>query len=64
MLGSYKLLKSRRFRVGVTSFELSAGAIVSVSQHDAEHKKVLVEFGPSTIDWMPDSILSDFDRLD
>ena len=63
-VGSYKLIKSRRFRVGVESFELSAGAIVSVSQHDAEHKKVLVEFGPSAIDWMPESILKDFERLD
>lgn len=62
--GSYKLMAERGFRVGITAFTLPKNAIVTVTQQDDFHNKVLVEFGPSTLDWMSDSILKDFERLD
>lgn len=62
--GSYKLMMERGFRVGVSAFTLPVGAVVAVTQQDDFHGKVLVEFGPACVDWMPVAMLKDFERLD
>jgi len=63
MLGKYKLKIDRRFRCGISSFGLSAGAIVNVSQIDKEYGKVLIQFGERDSDWYSESILNDFEKV-
>jgi hypothetical protein len=62
MIGTYKLNEDSRFRCGVSSFGLSAGANVEVKQFDKEYRKVLIDFGGRDIDWFSDSILSKFTK--
>lgn len=52
-----------RFRCGITSFGLSAGAIVNVRQKDEESRKVLLDFGGRMMDWFSDSTLSLFEEV-
>ena len=59
----WKLLRDKGFRVGSSTFECSAGYIVSVEQEDNKHQKLLVRFG-DRIDWFHKSILKDFEKLD
>lgn len=50
-MNKYKLIYSRRFLCGSTSFECKAGTIVVVKQVDKNNKKVLIDFGNGLIDW-------------
>lgn len=52
----YRLKHDMRFRVGVTSFELPAGAIATSTQADPENWKVLV-------DWFHVSVLDNFEEM-
>ena len=62
-LGDYKLLDDCRFRVGVTSFGLSKGKFVKVTQIDKEYNKVLVDFGGGYVDWFHESVLDKFEKV-
>ena len=64
LIGSYRLMIERGFRVGVSAFTLQAGSMIAVKQQDNSNKKVLVEFGPRCCDWMPIAMLKDFERID
>ena len=63
ILGDYKLVEDSRFRVGVTSFGMSSGVLVKVTQVDKEYNKVLVDFGGGYVDWFPESVLDKFDKV-
>jgi hypothetical protein len=60
LIGEYKLKEDRRFYVPNTSFGLSAGAPIKVTQVDEATHKVLVDFGDRLIDWFDDSIMTVF----
>lgn len=59
----YRLKEDGRFICGVTSFGLSAGAVVEVCQTDASTNKVLIDFGGRMIDWFHETILSKFEAV-
>lgn len=63
ILGDYKLVEDSRFRVGVTSFGMSSGVLVKVTQVDMEYNKVLVDFGGRNVDWFHESILDKFEKV-
>ena len=63
LIGTYKLKEDGRFRCGLTSFGMSAGATVQVTQVDTERNKVLVVFGERLLDWFDESILGRFDAV-
>lgn len=63
MTEQYKLKEKMQFRCGVSSFELSQGAIVHVIQKDYGANKVLISFGGRDIDWYSDSILNNFEKV-
>ena len=55
MKGIYVLKHEQRFIAGYTSFSLSKGAKVQVTQIDKD--KVLIDFGSRTMDWYDVSFL-------
>ena len=57
----FRLKKDSRFICGGTSFGLSAGAVVTVTQTDKSTNKVLIDFGGRMVDWFHESILNQFD---
>lgn len=59
----YKLKEDCRFVCGMTSFGLSAGAVVQVNQIDASTHKVLIDFGDRLADWFHESILAKFEAV-
>lgn len=59
----YKLKEDSRFVCGITSFELSAGAVVQVTQTDPVTRKVLIDFGGRLVDWFHESVLSKFEAV-
>ena len=61
--GSWKARKDVRCRMGVSAFTIPKNAIVTVKRFDQEHRKILVEAGPRTVDWMPLSFINDFDAV-
>ena len=62
-LGDYKLVEDSRFRVGSTSFGMSSGGMVKVTQVDREYNKVLVDFGGGCVDWFHEAIFSKFEKV-
>ena len=56
-----RLKQNYRFRCGITTFELSPGAVVTLKQTDKTFGKVLLDFGDRQIDWFDKKILSIFE---
>jgi hypothetical protein len=63
MLGKYRLKSDGVFRCGITTFGLSAGSIVEVTQLDKEGRKVLIDFGGRMVDWYSDRMLDRFEAV-
>ena len=59
----YKLKEDDRFVCGATSFGLSAGAVVQVTQTDPSTHKVLIDFGGRMVDWFHESVLAKFEAV-
>ena len=59
----YKLKADGRFVCGTTSFGLSAGAVVQVTQTDPSTHKVLIDFGGRMVDWFHESVLAKFEAV-
>jgi len=52
VLGRWVMTKDTMTRMSNSAFTLPAGVEVYVRQIDREHRKVLVDTGSSSIDWM------------
>ena len=62
LIGSWQNKEIKRVQVGVVSFDLPDGAIVSVRQVDELNNKVLVDFvGP--VGWKHKRFLDGFEAL-
>lgn len=64
VLGLYKLKEAMRFRVTNSSFELSEGSLVKVTQVDSNFHKILIEFEETITDWFSDKYLDFFIKVD
>jgi hypothetical protein len=58
VIGTYVLKQTTRFVCGITSFELSAGSMVRVTQLDTYNSKVLIEFDDRLVDWFHSSTIT------
>ena len=64
MLGTYKTIRERSFRIGSwITFTLPVGSGVQITQVDKEHSKVLVNFNDEYCDWMHELILNDLELV-
>lgn len=63
LLGDWKATKDVPTKMGVTAFTIPERAIVSVTQVDETNQKVLVQAGPTMIDWKSKYFLNDFEPV-
>ena len=62
LLGSSRATKDVPTWMGFTTFTIPKGAFISVKQHDKNGRKILVEAGPSLIDWKHINFLQLFEK--
>lgn len=59
----YRATKDARYRTAMSSFEISAGHVVTIRQVDRDTQKVLVDFGGGDMDWFSNHIIQrSFDK--
>ena len=64
LLGAWKAKNDIACRTGNSVFTLPRRSIINVVQFDKDKRKVLIEFGPSVIEWKHKRFLERFERLD
>jgi len=63
LLGDWQATSNVPTYMGFSAFTIPKGAIVAVKQQDSKNRKVLVEAGPSSIDWKHKNFLQLFERV-